>query len=961
MRFWKKKDTAVEKIPYTKEIGKIHEAQATLKNMTQDELISFTQEVKAETNKDKQKVQAFAIMSEVIERTVNMTPYDVQLAGGFALSEGNIAQMRTGEGKTITALFPAFWGYIADLKTYVITVNEYLAERDQEQAQTVFSYLNIDVGLVLSDMGTQTKQENYNKPVVYITNSEFAFDYLRDNIAHSPEMFMQGSFDFAIIDEADLVLIDEAKNPVIISNSSSDNVPNMLKAKEFVKALEEGEYEIDDEIFIPYLTEEGFDKALEHFGYELTENHEMFHAVRQSLMAYYKFKRDVDYIVRDEEVMIVDKFTGRVLAGRRFQQGLHQAIEAKEDVEIQPENVAVAMVTYQNLFRKFARMSGMTGTGIESKKEFDEIYRMDTKVIPTNKPVQRIDNADILFEKKEDKYKKLLEIVSEKHEKGQPILIGTVSVQESEEVSDILTKAHIPFQLLNAKNDKEEAEIIEKAGERGAITIATNMAGRGTDIKLAEGIESLGGLYVLGVSRNESKRIDRQLQGRSGRQGQMGESQFLSSIEDEFLQMYPTNKFEKFAKKNKEYPYTKENATTMVDEIQDVMDSQSQQVRKFQFQMDEILHYQREFVYQMRKDILTKGLSIEQVKKKVTEGVKALTKPYEDQSTFISDWNMSELNQSLKEHYGFSVEVEKSTIDDVTPKEFSALVEEKLLAFLTEMETKVEREDVQQLLAETASETIDRYWMAFLQDVEEYKQGFSMSSLGEQDPIRKFSMDMDSIFKGLLLEGYKAFFSLVTKRGDILITVQGHSFFTVFPMKSSYLFKFGLQGEGEKEVKSVLYGERSVVEEYTLVGDKEVIMTIPQMLHPGKYVIKNTVNGKEINRIGFKVVAEGVEDITEEAHALIFRLPVEHIQKVEADEYKATLTHVLSQNAFEFTLPSDNEWINIEKPEEQNWMLGRYVITVSASGLPLYHKEYVVYPKATLVENETVVPENVTL
>lgn len=959
MRFWKQKDDTAEKMPYPKEVAKINEVKASLKEMTQEELISFTFDVKCEEDKDKQKVQAFAVMSEVIERTLNMTPYDVQLAGGYALSEGNIAQMRTGEGKTVTALFSAFWGYIADLKTYVITVNEYLAERDHGQAQTVFAYLNLEVGLVLKDMDTHEKQRNYQKPVIYITNSEFAFDYLRDNIARSPEFFMQGAFDFAIIDEADLVLIDEAKNPVIISNASSENVPNMMKAKAFVQTLKEEDYEIDEEIFVPYLTDKGFDSAVAFFGYELTENHEMFHAVRQSLMAYYKFKRDVDYIIRDGEVMIVDKFTGRVLAGRRFQQGLHQAIEAKEDVEIQPENVAVAMVTYQNLFRKFTLMSGMTGTGIESKKEFSEIYRMDTKVIPTNKPVKRIDNTDILFETKADKYAKLLEIVFERHDKGQPILIGTISVQESEEVSAILTEAMIPFQLLNAKNDKEEAEIIEKAGAHGAITIATNMAGRGTDIKLAEGVEKLGGLYVLGVSRNESKRIDRQLQGRSGRQGQLGESQFLSSLEDEFLQMYPTSKFQKFAKKTKEYPYTKANATTLVDEIQDVMDSQSQQVRKFQFQMDEILHYQREFVYQMRKDVLTKGLSIEQVKGKVTEAVKALTKPYEEQSSFLSDWNMTELNDSLKKHYDFSLDVEHATIDDVTPKEFSSRAEEKLLNFLGELEQKVEKEDVEELLAETASETIDRYWMTFLQDVEEYKQGFSMSSLGEQDPIRKFSMDMDSIFKATLREGFKSFFSLVTKRGDILITVQSHGFFTVFPMKSSYLFKFGLQGEGEKEVKSVLYGERSIVEEYSLIGEREVIMTIPQMLQPGKYVIKNSVNGEEINRIGFKVVAETVEEITEEAPALIFRLPLEDMQRVEAEGYDVTLLHVLSQNMFEFTLPYDNEWINIEKPEQQNWMLGRYVITVSASGLPLYHKEYIVYPKTVVEGIQQSIPESI--
>ncbi|PLS19382.1 hypothetical protein CVD28_02910 [Bacillus sp. M6-12] len=944
MLFWKKKEE-IEKVPYKKEIEKIHEAHESISHMTQEELISYTAEVREESNKDKQKIKAYAIAHEVVKRTLGVTPYDVQLAGGFALSEGNISQMRTGEGKTITALFPAFWGYMANLQTYVITVNEYLVERDYEQAKAVFDYLNIEVGLILKDMDTLEKQNNYKKPIVYITNSEFAFDYLRDNIAQTKEFFMQGKFDFAIIDEADLVLVDEAKNPVIISSSSSENVPHMLKAKEFVEALEEGDYEIDDEVFIPYLTEQGFDKAKEYFGFELIENHTLFHAVKQSMMAYFKFKADVDYIVRDGEVHIVDKFTGRVLSGRRFQQGLHQAIEAKEGVEILPENVAVAMVTYQNLFRKFALLSGMTGTGIESKKEFNEIYNMDVKVIPTNRPVARIDQNDVMFQTKKDKYAHLLQLVKEKHEKGQPILIGTISVKESEEVSEILTKANIPFQLLNAKNDKEENEIVAKAGEKGAITIATNMAGRGTDIKLTEEVETLGGLFVLGVSRNESKRIDRQLMGRSGRQGQAGESQFLTSIEDEFLVMYPTNKFEKFVKKNKEYPATKETVTTMVDEIQDVMDSQGVSVRKFQFQMDEILHYQREYVYNIRRGILTNGLTMDSVREKISEMVTGLLKAYREVSNHVSDWDRETLKEDLKKKFGIELAVSKEELGEMDYKEYKALVEKELSQFLEKLEEKIEKGEIDQLLYETSLEVIDGGWMTFLESLEEYKQGFGLMAQGEQDPIRKFSMDVDSIFKDIMAESYQKFFSNITKRGDVLLTVATHGFFTVFPMKSSYLFKFNLKSEEQKQVKSVLYSERSIVEEFNLSGTTDVVIVIPYMLNPGKYVIKNFVDGKEINRIGFKVIAEGVEDITDDAPALTFRLPVEEMQQVEESMYRATLTHVITKNTFEFEVPTNNEWLNIEKPEGQNWMLGRYVITIFGSNLPLYHKEYVVYPK----------------
>lgn len=942
------------KIPYKKEIKKIRQEEALLIDKTQEELIALTEEVKKETDEERQKIKAYAICSIVIQRTLGLTPYDVQLSGGYALSEGNIAQMKTGEGKTITALFPAFWGYIRNLKTYIITVNEYLADRDYRQAQTVFDYLHIPIGLILKDMDIKEKQDNYAKPIVYVTNSEFAFDYLRDNIAPSKEMFMQGSFDFAIIDEADLVLIDEAKNPVIISNPSMERLPNILKAKEFVEQMTPEDYEIDEELFIPVLTEKGFDSAKEFFGFELTDNHAMYHAVRQSMMAYFKLKKDVDYIVRDGEVLIVDKFTGRVLKGRRFQQGLHQAIEAKEGVEIQPENVAVAMITYQNLFRKFAILSGMTGTGIESKEEFKDIYGVDVKVIPTNRPVQRIDNPDIMFKSKKDKYDYLVQLVKEKYEKGQPVLIGTISVQESEEVANYLDKAHIPYHLLNAKHDKEEAMIVERAGKKRAVTIATNMAGRGTDIKVSPEVEALGGLYLVGVSRNESKRIDNQLIGRSGRQGQKGESQFLTSIEDEFLVKNATNKLKKFIKKNKEYPCTKEIVTKMVDEIQDIEDSKAMQIRKFQFQMDEILDYQRDYVYSIRRSILMDGISLEKITKNIHKVSNFLIEQYTS-----GDWNVDELNNILKLDFLINTDIKKDGITN--EDDLKNLFKKEILDIFKKAEENIEEEELNQVLRSITVQIIDKYWQTYLDELDEYKTGFAMQAMGEQDPIRLFSMDVDAMFKQLLTKAWFDLLKSLVKRIDTLLTIRTHPFFTVFPMKDNYLFQFNLPSdskENTKKVRSVLYSEWGIIEEFHLEGNTHFTIHIQRFLQPGKYVLKNYIEDKEINRIGFKVINEMVEVITETAPTLYFRLPYEHMHKVEDKVLRITLTHLLSKSSFSFDVPIEKEWIVVEKPIQQNWLPGRYVLTVKGSQLPLYHREYVVIPSQ--IENQEAIIQSKT-
>lgn len=752
-------------IPYKKEIEKIHAFHNQIESFTQEQLIQLANDCKTQNLNEKElKVKSYAIIYEVIRRTLKVTPYDVQLSGAVALREGNIAQMRTGEGKTITALIPAFWGYMANMKTYIFTVNEYLAERDYEQAKQVFNYLNIDVGLVLKDMNLPQKKKQYSSPIVFVTNTEFAFDYLRDNLAQDISDVMQSSHDFAILDEADLVLIDEAKNPVIISSESFENINIASHADKFVGTLKEDvDYVVDDEAFVPYLTDEGYNNGKRYFGHELTEHQSLHHSIRQSLFAYARFEKDVDYLVQDNEVHLIDKYTGRILKGRRFQNGLHQAIEAKEKVKINSENVAMAMTTYQSLFLNFKILSGMTGTGIESKGEFQEIYHMNTIKIPTNKPIKRIDHPDKMFETKEAKERYVLELVSERNQKGQPILIGTTSVKESEEIAQLLHKAEIHFELLNAKNDKQEAEIIERAGEKGAVIIATNMAGRGTDIRISKEVEELGGLLVLGTSRNESKRIDRQLQGRSGRQGQVGESMFVTSLEDEFLVMNATNRLENFAEKNKKFPVTKLVATKMVDEVQEVQDSKNASVRKMQLQMDEIIHYQREFVYEKRKNLLHNGFNRLELKEMLDEWVAQSIGKWLEESPDIQTWETSWVSSKVFESLQLEISLEE--FEGVRKVEMlKVYLTDRLLSVFDQLMENVSPELVEQVSKQTALKMMDNLWMNYLEEMNLYKQGFSFTSFGEQDPVRKYSFDMDDLFTNLLNGSKVEFLTELSKK-----------------------------------------------------------------------------------------------------------------------------------------------------------------------------------------------------
>lgn len=930
------------RIPYSKDIVEIRKYEEQLKEMDREGLLQYIEDVKLEMDMKKRRNQSFAVVNEAIKRILKVNPYDVQLSGGLSLTEGNVAQMNTGEGKTITALFPAFWGYVEGLKTYIVTVNEYLVERDYLQAKEVFDYLEVETGVILKSQQLHQKKYNYRRPILYVTNSEFAFDYLRDNITNSKTQLMQEEFDFVIIDEADLVLIDEAKNPVIISGNQRNNSYYFHSAKSFVNILKEEDYEIDEETLIGDLTEEGFDKAKKIFGYELIDNSEMYQAVRQCLLAEFKLQKDVDYIVKDGEVLIVDKFTGRVLGGRRFQDGLHQAIEAKEDVEVNTESTTLATTTYQNLFKKFRILSGMTGTAIESKSEFAKIYNCPVEVIPPNKPLRRTDKQDIFFKDKKSKYNYIVDLVKEKNEKGQPILIGTTSVRESEDIVRILEQEKLSFNLLNAKNDKNEADIIAKAGEKGSITIATNMAGRGTDIKISKEVEEIGGLFVLGVSRNEALRIDRQLRGRSGRQGEQGESIFFTSLEDDLFVLNKTLEFEKFIKKTKEYPVTKDIATKVVSNIQLSIESIFEKSRENQYKMDEILNYQRESIYGMRKNVIINEVNYKETLSHLKDILKDIILEFTLGSEFPEVWQLEELSAELYNYFKIKIDF-KNREDYLSLKrnQMQDIIYEEIKNKLNEKELKIELENINHIAKETMLRVIDKYWVEYLQEIIMLKQGIGFISIGDSDPIRRFATEADKIFKDFLRQGKLEYFISFVRALETTKVNELKDFFTVFPIKDNYTFQLNMGLENDSILKAVLCSGNMVLTDFILQGKDDVVISIPKRLPPAMYQIKVYLDTMEIQIINFKVIDENVEIIDKSTEIIEIDVPFDQIYPIHSHMYEGILTY---ENGLQISLdiPLGHQLIKIGKPKDEDWAKGKYVFSLIGENLPLYMKSFIV-------------------
>ncbi|SHH34146.1 preprotein translocase subunit SecA [Tepidibacter thalassicus] len=751
-----------------KRVDKILAFEDKIKELTDEELRGKTQEFKDRLNSgeklDDILEEAFAVVREASHRVLGMKHFPVQLMGGIVLHEGNISEMKTGEGKTLVATLPTYLNALTGEGVFVITVNEYLASRDKEQMGKLHEFLGLSVGLIKRGMSLPDKKEAYKCDITYGTNSEFGFDYLRDNMAISKEHVVQRNLNYAIIDEVDSILIDEARTPLIMTGEAGRPSQYYITVDKFIKSLKEEDYERDIETNIVNLTESGMDKAEKVFNLENIadiKNTELLHHIRQGLYANYVFERDKDYVVRDGEIIIVDKFTGRLVPGRRFSNGLHQAIEAKEGVEIQKESKTVAMITYQNYFRMFNKIAGMTGTAYTERQEFKDIYGMDVICIPTNKPVQRIDKDDLVFKNKEAKFKSVVDEVERRYKKGQPVLLGTIYIDESEKLSKLLNERNIPHKLLNAKQDKDEAEIISNAGQIGAVTIATNMAGRGTDIKLGDGVAELGGLFVLGTEKHDSRRIDNQLRGRSGRQGDPGESQFYISLEDSLFDkvkpevMVTVKKLvEKLGLKDDEAIEDK-LVSQAIEGVQKNVEIANYNARKSTLEFDQILNKQRETIYSERNKILNGEDMSSFIKDIIKDFLSKLVDNYTDMSPYPEEWDLEGLQKYLNKnlHFNDRIDFKKLTSEEIEDLDKDTLKEKiikEALDIYSQKEKELGEKQIRYLERLTLMKSIDEKWVDHLDMVDQLRQGIGFQAIGGEKPIRVFNREAFNLFENML-------------------------------------------------------------------------------------------------------------------------------------------------------------------------------------------------------------------
>lgn len=706
--------------------------------------------------------EAFAVAREGAKRVLGLYPFHVQIMGGIVLHGGNIAEMKTGEGKTLTATMPVYLNALAGKGVHVITVNEYLSERDAEEMGQLYHWLGLSVGVNGAERTADEKRAAYAADIFYSTNSEIGFDYLRDNMAVYQEDQVQRGLNFAIVDEVDSILIDEARTPLIISGPGTGTSKLYQQADRFVKKLtEEDDYKIDLESKTVSLTDDGIKKAEQYFNLDNlydTDNTALTHHLDQALRANYIMMLDKDYVVRDGEVLIVDSFTGRVMEGRRFSDGLHQAIEAKEHVEIQEENKTMANITYQNLFRMYSKLSGMTGTARTEMEEFREIYNMDTISIPTNMPVARVDEPDLLYPTLTSKFHAVVRKIDELHTKGQPILVGTVAVETSEYLSHLLDEKKIPHVVLNAKNHAKEAEIVKNAGQVGAVTIATNMAGRGTDIKLGPGVRELGGLAVIGTERHESRRIDNQLRGRSGRQGDPGLSQFYLSLEDDLMKRFGGDRIKAFLQRlqvdddDEDVVIKSRFLTRQVESAQKRVEGNNYDSRKNVLQYDDVMREQREIIYKERQQVITESESLDNV---LMPMVERTVQRAVDQHTLgdQKDWDLNRIVDFASE---VITKPEKLQVADLEGLSTTEIVE-KLMTLANEVydEKKEQLYDTAQMLEfekVVILRVVDSHWTDHIDMMDQFRQSVGLRGYGQRNPLVEYQMAGYQMFEQMITD-----------------------------------------------------------------------------------------------------------------------------------------------------------------------------------------------------------------
>ena len=767
-------------------LDKVLALKPEMEKLTDDEMRAKTEEFKKRYAEgetlDDLLPEAFALVREATRRTLGTEHYPCQIMGGIILHQGRIAEMKTGEGKTQTCLLPAYLNALTGKGVHIVTVNEYLATRDTEWMGQVHRFLGLTVGCVLSDMEHEDKKAAYDCDITYITNNELGFDYLRDNMVVYKEQLVQRGLAYCIIDEVDSVLIDEARTPLIISGQSGKSTklyemcdilarqmergtasPELSKMDALmgVDIEEDGDFLVNEKDKIINLTAQGIAKVEKFFhidNYADAENLELQHNVILALRAHNLMNRDQDYVVKDDEVLIVDEFTGRIMPGRRYSDGLHQAIEAKEHVKVNRESKTLATITFQNFFNKYEKKAGMTGTALTEEKEFRDIYSMDVVEIPTNRPIARIDHEDAVFKTKRGKLKAVADDIEQSHAKGQPVLVGTINIDASEEISDILKKRGIPHQVLNAKYHEKEAEIVAQAGQHGAVTIATNMAGRGTDIKLDDAAREAGGLKIIGTERHESRRIDNQLRGRSGRQGDVGESKFYISLEDDIMRLFASEKlmsvFNALGVPEDEELHHKA-LTSTIERAQKKIEGNNFGIRKNLMEYDKVNNDQREIIYAERARVLNGENMRDAIIKMINEIIESQVDMFAGDDQSPKDWDIAGLVQSLFEIIPFKLKSKPEELAKYTKSEFKQKLKEEALKLYEAKEAEFpEPEHIRELERIVLLKVIDQKWMDHLDDMEQLKQGIGLMAYGQKDPAVEYKIQGFEMF-GYMIENIK--------------------------------------------------------------------------------------------------------------------------------------------------------------------------------------------------------------
>ena len=753
-------------------VDKVESYRDEMKALSDEELRGKTKEYKERLEKgetlDDLLPEAYATVREAASRVLGMEHYRVQIIGGIILHQGRIAEMKTGEGKTLVSTLPAYLNALEGKGVYIVTVNDYLAKRDSEWMGKVHEFLGLTVGVVLNDMSNDERRDAYNCDITYITNNELGFDYLRDNMVIYKEQLVQRGLHYAIIDEVDSVLIDEARTPLIISGQSGkstklyeacdilaqqltrgEDVPEYSKMDAImgIEQEETGDFIVNEKDKLVNLTQQGVEKVEKFFHIDNLadpENLEIQHNVILALRAHYLMFRDQDYVVKEDQVMIVDEFTGRIMPGRRYSDGLHQAIEAKEHVKVKRESKTLATITFQNFFNKFEKKAGMTGTALTEEKEFRDIYGMDVIEIPTNRPIARIDHQDAVYKTKKEKFKAVVEEVKKAHEKGQPVLVGTITIETSELISGMLKREGIPHTVLNAKFHEQEAEIVAQAGQHGAVTIATNMAGRGTDIKLDEDAREAGGLKIIGTERHESRRIDNQLRGRAGRQGDPGESQFFISLEDDLMRLFGSERlmsvFNALGVPEGEQIQHK-MLTSAIEKAQEKIEYNNYGIRKNLLEYDQVNNDQREIIYKERMSVLNGDSMRDAIFKMIQEQVEKSVDTCISNEIPREEWNLNELNEILLPVIPLEPVTEKNIEDIKDVKELKQHLKEQAVLLYEAKETEFpEIEQFRELERVVLLKVIDRKWMDHIDDMDQLRQGIGLQAYGQRDPLVEYKM-----------------------------------------------------------------------------------------------------------------------------------------------------------------------------------------------------------------------------